>query len=89
MNSVARSGSSTTETMTPEEERLYKVLGMEPPKPKHPIASLIGAILGFLLGIAVYGCSFVYAFNLTLPQGLVLGWVLMQLLDSIRNGQKR
>ncbi len=89
MNSVARSESSTTETMTPEEERLYRVLGMEPPTTKRLIARLIGAVLGLLICTAVYGYSFVYAFNLTLPQGLVLGWILTLLLDAIKNGQKR
>jgi hypothetical protein len=75
--------------MTPEEERLYKVLGMEPPTMKRQIARLIGAVLGLLTCTAVYGYSFVYAFNLTLPQGLVLGWILTLLLDAIKNGQKR
>ena len=89
MNSVARSESSTTETMTPEEERLYRVLGMEPPTTKRLIARLIGPIIGFLICVAMYGYSFVYAFNLTLPQGLVLGWILTLLLDAIKNGQKR
>jgi hypothetical protein len=75
--------------MTPEEERLYKVLGMAPPKEKTLVGKLIGAVIGFLLSIALFSYSFIFAFNLTLPQGLVLSWVLVLLLDAIRNGGKK
>lgn len=76
--------------MTPEEKRLMEVLGLAPPESrKQQIGRLIGTIIGFLLVFALYSYSFIYAFNLTLPQGLVLGWVLMLLLDAIRTGGKK
>jgi hypothetical protein len=75
--------------MTPEEERLYKVLGMTPPKEKNLVGKFIGTVIGFLLSIALFSYSFIFAFNLTLPQGLVLSWVLVLLLDAIRNGGKK
>jgi len=76
--------------MTPEERRLMEVLGIQPPELEgEKIGRLIGTIIGFLLVFALYSYSFIYAFNLTLPQGLVLSWVLMLLLDAIRNGQKK
>ena len=90
MSSNARSESSTTELMTPEEQRLMEVLGIEPPETKaQKVGRLIGAVIGFLLTIALFGYSFIFAFNLTLPQGLVLSWVLVLLLDAIRNGAKK
>lgn len=76
--------------MTPEEKRLMEVLGIEPPETKaKKVGRVIGTVIGFLLLIALYTYSFVYAFNLTLPQGLVLGWVWVLLLDAIRNGRKK
>lgn len=76
--------------MTPEEKRLMEVLGIEPPETKgQKIGKFIGTVIGFLLVFALYSYSFIYAFNLTLPQGLVLSWVLMLLLDAIRTGQKK
>jgi hypothetical protein len=75
--------------MTPEEQRLYKVLGMTPPKEKNVVAEAVGTVIGFLLSIALFGYSFIFAFNLTLPQGLVLSWVLVLLLDAIRTGAKK
>jgi hypothetical protein len=75
--------------MTPEEQRLYKVLGMDPPKEKNLVVQLIGAVVGFLMAIALYAYSFIYAFNLTLPQGLVISWVLVLFLDAIKSGGKK
>lgn len=75
--------------MTPEEQRLYKVLGMTPPNEKNLVGKAIGTVIGFLLSIALFGYSFIFAFNLTLPQGLVLSWVLVLLLDAIRTGAKK
>ena len=75
--------------MTPEEQRLYKVLGMTPHKEKKVVAEAVGTVIGFLLSIALFGYSFIFAFNLTLPQGLVLSWVLVLLLDAIRTGAKK
>ena len=76
--------------MTPEEKRLMEVLGLAPPESKgQKIGRIAGTIVGFLLVFALYSYSFIYAFNLTLPQGLVLSWVLMLLLDAIRTGQKK
>ena len=72
--------------MTPEKQRLMEVLGIEPPETK---AQKVGRFIGFLLTIALFGYSFIFAFNLTLPQGLVLSWVLVLLLDAIRNGAKK
>ena len=76
--------------MTPEEKRLMEVLGIEPPETKgQKIGRIAGTIVGFLLVFALYSYIFIYSFNLTLPQGLVLSWVLMLLLDAIRNGGKK
>lgn len=75
--------------MTPEEQRLYKLLGVTPPKEKNLVARLIGAVVGFLMAIALYTYSFIYAFNLTLPQGLVISWVLVLLLDAIKTREER
>jgi len=73
--------------MTPQEQRLYEALGItRPPTRKQLITRLVGAIIGFLLTIALFSYAFIYAFNLTLPQGLVLSWVLVLLLDAIRTG---
>lgn len=75
--------------MTPEEQRLYKVLGMTPPNEKNRVAQLIGTVVGFLMSIALYTYSFIYAFNLTLPQGLVISWVLVLFLDAIKSGAEK
>lgn len=76
--------------MTPEEKRLMEVLGIVQPESKgEKIGKAIGAVIGFLLVIALYSYGFIYAFNLTLPQGLMLSWVLTLLLDAIRNGGKK
>ena len=68
---------------------MYKVLGMTPPKEKNLVVQLIGAVVGFLMAIALYTYSFIYAFNLTLPQGLVISWVLVLFLDAIKSGGKK
>ena len=75
--------------MTPDEQRLYKVLGMTPPNEKSRVAQLIGTVVGFLMSIALYTYSFIYAFNLTLPQGLVISWVLVLFLDAIKSGAEK
>jgi hypothetical protein len=75
--------------MTPDEQRLYKVLGMTPPNEKNRVAQLIGTVVGFLMSIALYTYSFIYAFNLTLPQGLVISWVLVLFLDAIKSGAEK
>ena len=71
--------------MTPDEQRLYKVLGMTPPNEKNRVAQLIGTVVGFLMSIALY----TYSFNLTLPQGLVISWVLVLFLDAIKSGAEK
>ena len=75
--------------MQPNEERLLKTLGLYQPTQKETILRLIGTIIGNLLCIALWCYAFMFAFNLTLPQGLVLGWVLTLLLDAIRNGGRK
>jgi hypothetical protein len=75
--------------MTPDEQRLYKVLGMTPPNEKNRVAQLIGTVVGFLMSIALYTYSFIYAFNLTPPQGLVISWVLVLFLDAIKSGAEK
>ena len=75
--------------MTLEEKRLYKLLGMTPPKEKNLVAQLIGSVVGVLMAIALYTYAFIYAFSLTLPQGLVISWVLVLLLDAIKTRAER
>jgi hypothetical protein len=41
------------------------------------------------MSIALFTYSFIFAFNLTLPQGLVISWVLVLLLDAIKHGAKK
>lgn len=75
--------------MPPEEQRLYEFLGVTPPKEKNLVVQLIGSVVGFLMAIALYTYSFIYAFNLTLAQGLVISWVLVLFLDAIKTRAER
>jgi hypothetical protein len=92
MNNDARSESSTTEsttTMQPHEKQILEALGLKQPSKAEKIGRAIGTLIGFLIVTSVYGYAFVFTFNFTLPQGLVLGWMFSLLLDAIRNGGKK
>jgi len=74
--------------MQSNEERLLKTLGLyQKPTKKETIVRFIGTVIGFLLVITLYTYAFMFAFNFTLLQGLVLSWVLALILDAIKSGR--
>ena len=75
--------------MNPHEKLLMEICGIKPRTRKQKIARFVGTVIGFLLTMVLFSYSFIYAFSLTLPQGLVISWVLILLLDAIKSGERK
>lgn len=75
--------------MEPHEKQILEALGLIKPSKTEKIGRAIGSIIGLFIVNAVYGYAFVFTFNFTLPQGLLLGWMFSLLLEAIRKGGKK
>lgn len=56
--------------------------------PKIKGSYVIGQIIGQLIIFSIFSGALIWSFNLTIPQGIVLGWMFFLLNDGIRSSNR-
>lgn len=50
---------------------------------------VMGKIVGQLIVVSIFSGALIWSFNLTIPQGIVLGWLFFLLNDGIRSSNNK